>query len=73
MYELRFYTLHSNRYAIVGRADTLKNAQAKRRLAGDLVFDSATGLIVKDKSWLWDWEYKRPSSYAHRAIDSNKQ
>lgn len=58
-------------YAVVGVCHSLKEAQEKRKVSGDLVFNM-DGSIVSDVGWLWDWELKKcsPKSYAERAIDS---
>ncbi len=47
---------------------TLEDAKKARKLSGDLVIDSATGRIVTNTSWLFDWELLDPTSYAHEAI-----
>ena len=45
---------------------TLEEAKSKREVSGDLVVDMATGRIVTDETWLWEWEKEK--SYAKAAI-----
>ena len=47
---------------------TLQEAAAFRKVSGDLVCDLATGKVVKDTSWLFDWEKADPNCYAQRII-----
>lgn len=68
MYEVqhRRYYNRSNDFALIASdCKTLGEAQQARAASGDLVVESVTGLVVTDKSWLWDWEKGNPNSYAH--------
>lgn len=71
------------RYKIVGLAnqDTLvmehssyiglpSDAVDERKLAGDLLFDTSTGDICTEDSWLWDWERDNPLSYAWKMMQA---
>ena len=50
------------------RCNTLEEAREKRMVSSDLVWEEATGKIVKDPGWLFDWERKDPNAYAQQMI-----
>lgn len=58
-------TKHS--VCIAGPFRCLKDAAEARKLSGDLVVDGK-GKVIKDPSWLWDWEKADPKSYAHMKV-----
>lgn len=48
---------------------TLEAASSARKFSGDLVVDKRTYKVPADATWLWDWERKDPTTYAHRHLD----
>lgn len=53
-------------------ASSFDEIKKKRRLSTEIVVDEK-GNIVKDTSWLWDWEIKDKKSYAMECIKKNLQ
>lgn len=51
--------------------DSLEKAKEARKVSGDLVVYYWTKEVVKDPSWLWDWEKNDPNCYAQRAIKAS--
>lgn len=63
----RWYTQHGG-VLIAEDISCLESAKVLRKVSGDLVVNSTTGLIVTDQSWLWDWEKEDADCYARKAI-----
>ena len=61
-----------HQYIILGRFSSLEEAKNSRVIAADLIFDKE-GNIVKDFSWLWEWEREDVKSYAHSSILNGKK
>jgi hypothetical protein len=53
--------------------ETLQEAKSKRVISGDVVVHHGTTVVVKDPSWLWDWERDNPQSYAYRMTQRNEE
>ena len=53
-------------YRILARAETLEEARALRKVAGDIVIDD-NDKVVTDRAWLFPWEVAlggaKPSKY----------
>lgn len=54
-------------YCILGQYPTLEEAAKSRQVSGDLIIGE-DNQIVKDDSWLWQYEKDDPKSYAARCI-----
>ncbi len=55
-------------YTMVGVASTIKEAEALRKVSGDLVVHACNHQIVLDPGWLWGWE-KDQKAYAYKALE----
>jgi hypothetical protein len=70
------YAVHHRRYGsnrddyviIAQRLHTVQEAAQLRCVSGDLVVNEWNNEIVRDTSWLFEWEKKDPNCYAQRAI-----
>lgn len=63
------YMNDSTRQALLqaGPFKCLSDAANARKVSGDLIVDGK-GYVVQDPAWLWDYEKKDPSSYAHQCL-----
>lgn len=57
-------------FVTIGRADDLDEARGLRLVSGDIVVCAGTDRVVKDPSWLWEWERADPDSYANLQISN---
>lgn len=55
---------HTGDYTPLGSSDQLSAAASMRVVSGDLIFDSVTGEICQDESWLFEWERQDLACYA---------
>jgi len=70
-YDIHFRRDHDkpHDYALIAISlPSLEAARDARKVSGDLVVYAGTTNIVKNKSWLWDWEKADPDVYAQLAI-----
>lgn len=58
-------------YDILGESSSLEELKKKRAMSGELVFNKKTLEIVKDNSWLFDWEKEESECYAQKMISAN--
>lgn len=70
MYELHFRRWFDtlDDYQLCGKADSLDEISALRKVSGDLVVYAGTTNVVTDPFWLFPWEKKDSESYARKAI-----
>jgi hypothetical protein len=68
MFEIRYYNDHTRRYVVINTATTIEQAVPLRQVAGDLVVDVATDVVVADPIWLWPWEQDNRAAYAPRHL-----
>lgn len=54
------------------KSSSLDEIKKLRRWSIEIIVDE-NGNIVKDRSWLWDWEIKDKKSYAMKCIKDNLQ
>ena len=70
MFEVHFRRDVGSRedFVFLGRFGSLSEAAGARRVSGDLVVGSGTGLVVDSDDWLFGWEKDDDSCYARRAM-----
>jgi hypothetical protein len=68
MFEIRHYYNDHSCYVVINTVTTVEQAGALRRVAGDLVVDSATDIVVADPRWLWPWEQDNRAAYAYQQL-----
>lgn len=62
-----------SQYAVLAKGNSLEDIIPHRKMAGDLVFNEHTKEIVKDTSWLFQWEKEKSDCYAQKQILLNKK
>lgn len=53
------------------RIKNLRDCRHIRKFSGDVVVKHGTKDIVKDPTWLWDWELNNPKCYARKKIGAD--
>jgi len=61
---------NSGNWILLSSFKTLAEASENRRVSGDLVYDARTMEIVKDQTWLFDWEKKDSECYVKRMLET---
>lgn len=64
---IRGDNLRDYRVVSYGHKTVMAAGQA-RKVSGDLVVDGRTGLLVRNKVWLFPWERKDQNSFAQRML-----
>lgn len=61
------YTNDAGCAVLFGSSNSLEEASKLRKVSGDLIVDDQ-GIVVKDESWLFEWEKKDFTAYSRRLL-----